>query len=245
MIRASVLAVGWRVRVPIRPPRNGHVHRKRHHSSRRARARSQAPWHVHRRGRRHRAPPPRLGGARQLHRRGDERLCLEHRRDAPRGRLLHHDCRRRAWHPGRQAPQDEEERHRGHLHHAARRRQVRTRQLQDVRRLARRRRQCRERAVEGVGRHRAARRRAVGDALQAGAPRRRLEEGRCRPRLRDDRLLPPRFDDLPEGGVRSGHDQAAAGGLQLSAQGRADHVRRRNEKREARLPTHRRVSPIT
>ena len=44
-----------------------------------------------------------------------------------------HGRRRRPRHPGRQAPEDEEERARGDLHDAARRRQVRARQLQDRR----------------------------------------------------------------------------------------------------------------
>ena len=41
------------------------------------------------------------------------------------------------------------------------------------------------------------------------------------PRQRHDRLLPPRLDDLPEGGVRRRSDPAAPRGLELPAQGRA------------------------
>ena len=156
------------------------LHRQRHHRSRRARARPQASRHVHRRRRLGRAAPPRLGNPRQRRRRGDERLRLEHPRHAARGRLVDHDRGRRPRHSGRQAPDDEEERARGDLHRAARRRQVRARQLQDGRRPARRRRQRRQRAVEGAGRHRQARRRAVGDALQAGQAGRPAEEARRR-----------------------------------------------------------------
>ena len=87
---------------------------------------------------------------------------------------------RRPRHPGGQAPADEEERPRGDLHDAARRRQVRAGQLQDRGRPARRRRQRRQRAVEGTGRHRQARRRAVGAALQAGEAGRPAEEARRR-----------------------------------------------------------------
>ena len=67
---------------------------------------------------------------------------------------------------------------------AARRREVRARQLQDGRRPARRRRQRRLRALEGTGGHRQARRRAVGAAVQAGHPAGRGEEARRGPRHR-------------------------------------------------------------
>ena len=89
-------------------------------------------------------------------------------------------------------PTTEEERARGHLHGAARRRQVRAGQLQDRRRPARRRRQRRQRAVEGAGRHRQARRRAVGDALQAGQAGGPAQEARPGARHRHDGLLPSR-----------------------------------------------------
>ena len=52
-------------------------------------------------------------------------LRLEHRRHAARGRQLDHDCGRRPRHSGRQASEVEEQRARGDLLHAARRRQVR------------------------------------------------------------------------------------------------------------------------
>ena len=150
-----------------------------------------------------RPAPPRLGDPRQLHRRGDERLRLEHHRHAARGRHLDHDRRRRPRHSGRQASEDEEERARGHLHDAACRRQVRARQLQDRRRPARRRRQRRQCAVEGAGRHRAPRRRAVGDAVQAGRSRsaRSKKIGPARG-IGHDGVLPARLHHLPEGRVR-------------------------------------------
>ena len=68
-------------------------------------------------------------------------------------------------------PKTKKQRARGHLLDAARGRQVRRRQLQDRRRPPRRRRQRRQRAVEGARRDGAARRLAVGDALQAGRRR--------------------------------------------------------------------------
>ena len=55
--------------------------------------------------------------------------------------------RQRPRHPRRHPPQDRQERARGDLHHAPRRRQVRQRRLQGRRRPARRRRQRRQRAL--------------------------------------------------------------------------------------------------
>ena len=150
----------------IRPPynysRGSLIHRKRHHRPRRARARPQAPRHVHRRRRQHRPAPPRLGDPRQLDRRGDERPRLEHPRHAAQGRLVDHHRRRRPRHSGGRAPEDEEERARSDLHRAPCRRQVRGRQLQDRRRPSRRRRERRQRAVARTGRHGQARRLSSG-----------------------------------------------------------------------------------
>ena len=147
------------------------LHRQRHHRSRRPRTGSQAPRHVHRRRRRHRAAPSGVGGPRQLDRRSDERARVEHPRDAAQGRFVADDRRRRPRHPGRSPSADEEERARGHLHGAPRRRQVRVRQLQDGRRPARCRRQRGQRALARARGHRAARRFAVGDdASSRGSP---------------------------------------------------------------------------
>ena len=113
-------------------------------------------------------------------------------------------------------------------------------QLQDRRRPARRRRQRRQRAVEGARRDGPPRRRAVGDALQAGACGRAAEEARAGARHGHDGLLPPRPDDLPEGRVRRRDHPAAARGLELPAQGREDRLRGRGEEGSRRLPAHRR-----
>ena len=58
-------------------------------------------------------------------------------------------------------------------------------------------------------------------------------------------VLPPRHDDLSEGGVRRRHHQAAARGVELPAQGRQDRLRGRDEGREARLPAHRRARRLS
>ena len=134
----------------------------------------------------------RLGDPRQLDRRGDERLRLEHRRHAARGRHLHHDCRRRPRHSVDKHPEDEEERARSDLLDAPCGRQVRGRQLQDGRRPARRWRQRRQRPVERAGGDGPPRRRAVGDALQAGRDGRRAQEGRAGARHWNDGVLSAR-----------------------------------------------------
>ena len=193
------------------------------------------------RGRRLSRPPSsRLGNARQLRRRGDERLRFKHLGHASRRWIVDHDRRRWPRHSDRQASDVEEERARSDLHRPPRRRQVRARQLQDRRRPARRRRQRRQRAVEGARRDRQARRRAVGDALQAGQAGQPAEEDRPRARHRHHGLLPPRRRDLPEDRVRPGDHQGAARGRQLPAQGAEGHLRRRRGEREARLRAQRR-----
>ena len=82
--------------------------------------------------------------------------------------VVDHDSGRRPRDSGGQASADEDERARGDLHDAARRRQVRRAELQDRRRPARRRRVGRQRAVARAGRDRAARRLDVGAEVQAG-----------------------------------------------------------------------------
>ena len=117
-------------------------------------------------------------------------------------------------------PTHEEERARGDLHGAARRRKVRARQLQDGRRPARRRRERRQRAVEGAGRDRQARRRAVGDALQAGQAGQPAEEARPGARQRHHGCTsiptPPSFPKIE---FDARHHQGAPRGRQLPAQG--------------------------
>ena len=91
--------------------------------------------------------PPRLRGRRQLGRRGARGLRDAHRRHAARRRRLPRR-RQRARDPGRSAPRvPRQVGGRDRAHDAARRRQVRRRGLQDLRRPARRRRVGRERVV--------------------------------------------------------------------------------------------------
>ena len=140
----------------------------------------------------------------------------------------------------RQASQDEAKRARNHLHRAACRRQVRARQLQDGRRPPRRRRERRQRAVERARGHRQTRRRAVGDALQAGQAPGRAQEDRPGARHRHDGLFPSGRDNLSEDRIRSGRHQGAARGRELSAQGRQGRLRGRNVEAERRLRARRR-----
>ena len=82
--------------------------------------------------------------------------------------------------PGRQAPEDASERARSDLHRPPCRRKVRGHQLQDRRRPSRRRRVGGQRALERAGRHRQARRIAMGDAIPSGETGRTAQESRRR-----------------------------------------------------------------
>ena len=91
--------------------------------------------------------PPRLGGRGQLDRRGDGRPRHARSRSASCRTGACATCRRRPRHPGRHPEADRQGRARGRAHGAPRRRQVRRRRLQGVRRSPRRRRQRRQRAL--------------------------------------------------------------------------------------------------
>jgi len=77
------------------------------------------------------------------------------------------------------------------VHGAARWRQIRARQLQDLRRFARRRRVGRERAFEQARGQRQARRSRVADGVQAGQGHRQAAEGRRGARHRHDVFFRP------------------------------------------------------
>ena len=142
--------------------------------------------------------------------------------------------------PDRQTPIDEEERARSHLHGAARRRQIRARQLQDRRRPARGRRERRQRAVEGAGRDRQTRRRVLGDAVQAGQAGQPAQEARRGARHRDDDLFPSRRRHLSEDRVRPVGHQGTSRDRQLSAQGAEGHLQRRDVEGQVGLRARRR-----
>ena len=105
------------------------------------------PGHVHREHRSERPPPLRVGGRRQLRRRGHGRPRQPDRHH-PAGRRRLPGRRRRPRHPHRRQQAAEDDRRRDRPHQAARRRQVRRRGLQGVRRPPRRRRVGRQRAVQ-------------------------------------------------------------------------------------------------
>ena len=160
--------------------------------------------------------------------------AVEHRRHAAQGRRVDHRDGRRPRHPGRQAPEDEEERARGHLHDAARGRQVRGRQT--TRRPA----ACTASAPPSSTRCRRSssppckRDGATWEQrFKQGVPVGAAEEARPGARHRHDRLLPARPDDLPEDRVRRRRDPRAARGRELPPQGREgspSRTRRSGEK---------------
>ncbi len=199
------------------------LHRQGHRGPRGPRARAQAPGHVHRRHRHARLPPPALGDRRQRRRRGHQRPRQAHRGD-PRRRPQGRDGgRRRARHPGRRPPQVQEAGARAHPLHAARRRQVRQRQLQGLGRAPRRRLQRRQRALGRARRAGAARRLRAHPVVLARRPDRQAEEGRGHAEARHGHPLPARPADLRrEGPLRRRSDPRAARGQGLPAR-RAHH----------------------
>ena len=145
------------------------LHRREHPGPRGPRGGPSPAGHVHRLDRRPRPAPPRVGGRRQLDRRGDGRLCDADRRHDPRGRHGRGPGRRprRSGRP----PFDGQGRPRGRAHRAPRRRQVRRRRLQGVGRPARRRRQRRQRPVRvDAGRVVARRLRSGSRSTAAASP---------------------------------------------------------------------------
>ena len=164
--------------------------------------------------------------------------------DASQGRFVDHDRGRWSRHSGRQASEEQEERARGHLHRAARGREVRPRQLQDVRRSPRRRRQRGQRAVQGAGRDGAARRRRVGAAIQAGEAARAAEEARAGARQRHEGVLPPRSGDLSQDRARRRDHPRAARGGQLPAQGPEDRFEDESEKTQGDVRAQRRAARV-
>ena len=153
--------------------------------------------------------------------------------------------RRRARHSGRQASEDEEERARGDLLDAARRRQVRAGNYKTAG------------GLHGVGASvvNALSKELVATVRRDGAQwEMKFKQGQMvgaltksgrGPRHRDDGVLPPRLDDLPEGRVRPRADPPAARGLELPAQGREDRVRGRGAARSASSSSTPRGSPTT
>ena len=127
------------------------------------------PGHVHRVDRAGRAAPSRLRGRRQLDRRSAGRILRSGQRHDSH-RRVGDGRRQRPRHPGRSA-RERQVRCRSRADGAPRRRQVRQRQLQGVRRAARRRRVGRERAVRNARRRDLAqRRRSTSRATSAARP---------------------------------------------------------------------------
>ena len=131
----------------LRSDKSG-LRRRQNQSPRRPRGGSQAAGDVHRLDRAVGLAPSRLRSRRQLDRRGAGWVLRPDQRDDSH-RRLGHSRRQRAGIPDRSAS-ERALRRRGRADGAARRRQVRQRQLQGVGRLARRRRLGRQRAVAGA-----------------------------------------------------------------------------------------------
>ena len=144
--------------------RQRRVRRLRDPGARGPRGRAQAPGHVHRLHRRARTPPPRLGDRGQRRRRGTRRLRDPDRADAP-GRRRRPGRGQRSRHPDRHGPGPGHARPHDGPDDAPRRRQVRRRRLQGLRRPPRRRRLGRQRAV-----HRAWSRRSRTAATCGASP---------------------------------------------------------------------------
>ena len=134
---------------------------------------------------------PRLRGRRQRRRRGDGRLQRVDRGHDPPGQL-DHGRRPRPRHPGRRRRRHGPARSHGRPDEAPRRRQVRRRGLQGVRRPARRRRLGRQRALGVARRHGRARRQGVPAGVRPRRPAGRDEAGRhhARRRARRSRSCP-------------------------------------------------------
>ena len=192
------------------------------------------PGHVHRLDRRPRPPPPRLGGRRQLHRRGDGRPCHAHRGHASWPTAASRNSRRRPRRPGRQAEADRQGRARGRAHGAPRRRQVRRWRLQGVGRPPRRRRQRRQRAVRvAAGRDRRATARSGARSTRAAS--RPARSSAIGPSQRPHAARRPTF--MPDAQVfetrrlQLRHHRPAAARVGLPQQGRPDPPRRRARRR--------------
>ena len=127
------------VRTHDTPGRQGHrVRRRRHPGPRGPRGGPAPAGHVHRLDRRARPASPRLGGRRQLHRRGHGRPCPSHRGHASSPMAACATSTTAAASPWASTSRPGKRRARGRAHRAARRRQVRRRRLQGVGRPPRR-----------------------------------------------------------------------------------------------------------
>ena len=203
-----------------------------HHRARRSRAGPSATGHVHRLDRPAGAPPPGGGDRRQLRRRGSRRVQRFDRDHHPPGQLGHR---------ARPGPGDPGGHRRGHRHlgargdhdQAARRRKVRRRRLQGLRRAARSRRfggQC----ALGVARRRGL---ARLEGLPAGVRSRRParpDAGRRRlDRERHDDDLPRRRGHLRRDGVRRDDDRLPLPRDGVPHARPQDHVHRRARRRRA------------
>ena len=201
------------------------LHRGEHPGPRGPRGRPPTAGHVHRLDRRARPAPPRLGGRRQLDRRGDGRPRPRRSTSRSAGTASVIGRRRRPRRAGRQAL-DRQGRARGRPHRPPRRRQVRRRRLQGVGRPPRRRRERRQRAVGVDARRIGPRRvRSTPRSTRAASPRRPSRRS-DQPAIAAERR--PSSGPIPRCSRRSSYsfelDLPAPARVGLPHEGRLDHA---------------------
>ena len=183
------------------------------------------------------SPPPRLRGRRQRRRRGARRALRRDRSDPPSGQLRQRLGQRRRYPRGRDAGAGPP-RPRGRADEAPRRREVRRRRLQGLRRPARSRRLRRQRAVRMARRRGPSRRQDLATGVHPRRPERR-HGGRWRlvgPDRHHDHV-PARSRGLRRARVVGPDPRSALARDGLPHAGPADHAGRRTGRRRApRVP---------
>ena len=169
-----------------------------------------------------RAAPSRLRGRRQLDRRGAGRLLRPGQRHDPH-RQLGHGRGQRPRHPGRHA-RERQVGGRGRADRAPRRRQVRQRQLQGLRRPARRRRLGRQRALRTARSRNLAERTGSPAGVRARQAARRARGDRHHEAPGDESHLQARSADLRDRRFQLRHARAAAARAGVPERRRDDHA---------------------
>src|SRR5436309_523083 len=206
---------------------DGRRDRLRRHAnpgSRRAAGDPKTPCDVHRLGRHARPPPPRPRGRRQLDRRGDGRL-LQGNPGHPERRRIRHGRGRRPRDPGRHSSEVRRAGRRNRAVADAQRRQVRTKNVPCVRRLARRRAFGRQRPQRMARGPRETGRAGAPDAFRAREEVDGLGSRRPCGRHGHDHDLPSGFPGLRVHRIRLRHPGDASAGAGIPQRRPSDHIR--------------------